>query len=53
MKNRLLQEFYGEAGFDLEEMYGQLMNQIEMIRQYITDTSLLVHANLRRAGRFF
>ena len=51
MKNRLLQEFYGEAGFDLEEMYGQLMNQIEMIRQYITDTSLLVHANLREGRK--
>ena len=50
MKNRLLQEFYGESGFDLEEMYGQLMSQIEIIRQYVTDTSLLVHNNLK-AGK--
>ncbi|MEQ8201317.1 MAG: adenylosuccinate synthase [Syntrophomonadaceae bacterium] len=47
MKNRLLREFYGEPGFDLDEMNEQLMNQIDMIRQYVTDTSLLVHTTLK------
>lgn len=47
MKNRLIKEFYGEPGFDLDDMYGQLMKQIDLVRHYVTDTSLLVHTALR------
>ena len=49
-KNRLLEEFYNEPGFDAEEMIVQLMAQIETLKKYIADTGLLVHNNLK-AGK--
>ena len=49
-KNRLLEEFYNEPGFDAEEMIVELMAQIETLKKYIADTGLLVHNNLK-AGK--
>ncbi|MDD4775038.1 MAG: adenylosuccinate synthase [Syntrophomonas sp.] len=51
MKNRLLQEFYGEAGFDIDEMISELMAQIDRLKHYVVDTSLLVHSNLRNGKK--
>lgn len=49
-KNRLLQEFYGEPGFDVEEMLEQLLAQIAVIKDYVVDTPLLINRDLK-AGR--
>ncbi|MDD3363463.1 MAG: adenylosuccinate synthase [Syntrophomonas sp.] len=49
-KNRLLQDFYNEPGFDAEEMMEQLMAQIGILKKYIADTACLVHTSLR-AGK--
>lgn len=46
-KNKQLDEIYNEPGFDAEEMITQLRAQIEVLKDYIADTSLMVYKNLK------
>jgi len=46
-KNRLLEDFYDEPGFDADVMLEQLMTQIGILKKYIADTACLVHTDLR------
>ena len=49
-KNRLLEDFYDEPGFDADVMLEQLMSQIGILKKYIADTACLVHTDLK-AGK--
>lgn len=49
-KNRLLQEFYKEPGFDIEVMLAELMKQIAAVKNYVADTAWLIHQDLK-AGK--
>jgi len=50
-KNRIIQELYGEAGFDYKELLDQLLSQIEFLKPYLADTSLLVHNAIKEGKR--
>ncbi len=51
LKNRLLQELFDEPGFNTDEMINELMGQMEILRPYVVDTSLLVHSSLREGKK--
>ncbi|HWP98730.1 MAG TPA: adenylosuccinate synthase [Syntrophomonadaceae bacterium] len=42
-KNRIIEEIYGEKGFNFQELLDQVMDQAEALRKYVADTSLLVY----------
>ena len=46
-KNRIIEEIYGEPGFDYRELLDELMEQVERLRPYIADTSLLIYEAMR------
>lgn len=50
-KNRIIEEIYGEQGFDARELYDQVMGQIETLRQYAADTSLLVYTAIKEGKK--
>jgi adenylosuccinate synthase len=43
MKNRLLRELYGRAGFSVEELLERVRAQAERLVPYVADTALLLH----------
>jgi adenylosuccinate synthase len=50
-KNRLIQDLYGEEGFDYQELLDQLLSQIEFLKPYLADTSLLVHNAIKEGKK--
>lgn len=42
-KNRIIEEIYGEKGFDHQELLDQLSRQAEQLKKYLADTSYLVY----------
>lgn len=50
-KNRIIKEIYGEQGFDAQELYDQVMGQIEALRKYAADTSLLVYTAIKEGKK--
>lgn len=49
-QNRLIEDFYGETGFDAIEMLEELQAQAKILKKYVADTSYLVH-NVLTAGK--
>lgn len=45
-KNRIIEEIYEEQGFDPQQMLDEVMEQVERLRKYVTDTSLMVYSAL-------
>lgn len=50
-KNRIIEEIYDEQGFDAQELYNQVMDQIEALRKYTADTSLLVYNAIKEGKK--
>jgi len=50
-KNRLIQDLYGEKGFDYKELLDQALTQIEFLKPYLADTSLLVHNAIKEGKK--
>lgn len=50
-KNRIIEEIYGEQGFDARVLYDQVMGQIEALRKYAADTSLLVYTAIKEGKK--
>ncbi|MEQ8173852.1 MAG: adenylosuccinate synthase [Syntrophomonadaceae bacterium] len=50
-KNRIIEEIYGEQGFEAQELYDQVMEQIETLRKYTADTSLLVYNAIKEGKK--
>lgn len=46
-KNRIIEEIYGEEGFHYHDILDLVLNQAEMLRKYVADTSLLVFDALK------
>ncbi len=46
-KNQLIHDLYGMRQFDSELMYADLMEQVDMIREYVVDTSVLVYQAIK------
>lgn len=42
-KNQILEKIYQESGFDAEEIYTQTLAQVDTLKKYLTDTSVLVY----------
>lgn len=47
-KNRIIEEIYGEPGFDCHELLDELRQQVERLRPYIADTSLLIYEAIKK-----
>ena len=50
-KNRLIQDLYGEEGFDYQELLDQVLSQIEILKPYLADTSLLVYNAIKEGKK--
>mgnify|MGYP000848406427 FL=1 len=50
-KNRLIQDLYGEEGFDYKELLDQAFSEIEFLKPYLADTSLLVHTAIKEGKK--
>lgn len=50
-KNRIIEEIYGEEGFDAQELLDQVMEQIESLRKYAADTSLMVYSAIKEGKK--
>lgn len=50
-KNRLLEKVYEEEGFELEAIYNEYMELAEIIRPYVTDTSVVLNEALDAGNR--
>ncbi|MGR6837305.1 adenylosuccinate synthase [Syntrophomonas erecta] len=50
-KNWILEELYGETGFNPQELLAQLMNQVEVLRPYLADTSYLVYRAIQEGHK--
>lgn len=46
-KNKLLQAVYGEDGLDYREVMEQALSQVEVLKDYLADTSLLVYTAIK------
>ncbi|MEN6462721.1 MAG: adenylosuccinate synthase [Syntrophomonas sp.] len=46
-KNKILQAVYGEEGFDYREVMERALSQVEVLKKYLADTSLLVHTAIQ------
>ncbi|MDR1159422.1 MAG: adenylosuccinate synthase [Syntrophomonadaceae bacterium] len=46
LKNKLLQNVYGEKEFDAEELLEQIYTQIQTLKKYIADTSIIINKAL-------
>lgn len=42
-KNRILEKLYGIDGFDYEQVYNEYLSYAEVIRPYVTDTSVVLN----------
>lgn len=42
-KNRVLEKLYGSEGFDFELVYNEYLSYAEVIRPYVTDTSIVLN----------
>lgn len=42
-KNKILDRIYQEAGFNADEIYERTLQQVKIIREYLTDTSVMVY----------
>lgn len=51
VKNRVLEQVYGEAGFDVDQIWARLAPCIERVRGHVTDTSLLVNRMVSEGKR--
>lgn len=47
IKNVLIREFYGEEGFDVDELFRQLLSWGELLKDYITNTTVIMHDALK------
>lgn len=50
-KNRILEKLYGETGFNPQELLAQLMDQVEVLRPYLADTSYLVYRAIQEGHK--
>ncbi|MDR1615930.1 MAG: adenylosuccinate synthase [Syntrophomonadaceae bacterium] len=46
LKNKLLQNVYGEKGFDAEELLEQIYAQMQKLKKYVADTSIIINKAL-------
>lgn len=51
LKNLLLQELYDEPGFDADVMIKELMAQMEILKPYVVDASVLVYNSLKNGKK--
>lgn len=50
-KNKIFTSVYEEDGFALDEVYTIMMEQIQMLKQYLADTSLLVYSEIKNGKK--
>lgn len=50
-KNRLLEKMYNTSGFDLKEVLEEYLGYAEIIRPYVTDTSVVLNDAIDRGNR--
>jgi len=50
-KNRLLEKMYNTSGFDLNEILEEYLGYAEIIRPYVTDTSVVLNDAIDRGNR--
>lgn len=50
-KNRIIEEIHGEAGFDSRELLDELRQQVERLKPYIADTSLLIYEAIKKGHK--
>ncbi|MGE5418227.1 MAG: adenylosuccinate synthase [Acidobacteriota bacterium] len=50
-KNKIFDSVYDEEGFDLDEVYDQLMEQIVVLKKHLADTSLLVYSVIKEGKK--
>ncbi|WP_232698030.1 adenylosuccinate synthase [Brevibacillus daliensis] len=50
-KNRILEKLYGAEGFKLEEIYEEYLKYAEIIRPYVTDTSVVLNDVIDNGSR--
>lgn len=50
-KNRLLEKMYNTTGFELKEVLEEYLGYAEIIRQYVTDTSVVLNDSIDRGSR--
>lgn len=50
-KNRVIEGLYGEKGFDATELLNEIMEQMNILKPYVTDTSLLVNNSIKEGKK--
>ncbi|MGE5404454.1 MAG: adenylosuccinate synthase [Candidatus Saccharibacteria bacterium] len=50
-KNKIFNSVYEEEGFGFDEVYNQLMEQIQVLKRYLADTSLLVYSEIKEGRK--
>lgn len=50
-KNRIIEEIYGEPGFDYRLLLDELRAQVDCLRPYLADTPYLIHEAVRKGKK--
>lgn len=50
-KNKIIEVIYGEKGFDYHQIYDQMMEQVDALKKYLADTSLLVYTAIKQGKK--
>ncbi len=50
-KNRILQEIYHEEGFDYQEIMQEALEQVNQLKPYLADTSLLIYESIKQGKK--
>lgn len=51
LKNRILEQFYNDRGVDFRAIYDEYLSYADQLREYVTDTSVLINRELQRGKR--
>lgn len=50
-KNKIVRDIYGEEGFDCQEIFEQTISQVEVLKKYLADTSLMIYAAIKEGKK--